>query len=322
MAPTTTTTTVTEASTSTAVKNQQQRHPKARRVCFSFAAYAKKVIEHLESCNVPIAEGLTDDEFSAVESQFNFTFPPDLRSILQEGLPVGPGFPNWRSSSSQQLEILTNLPILSLCKQVSIHNFWAHSWGDQPNDTNEAVQLAKRFLKNKSPNLVPIYRHCYIPSSPNLAGNPIFYVHGADVRLASFDVAGFFHRVDFPVWAATEPRRIEFWTEMVERAAPPLWWTGDLVGCMEDVCWRLRDGGWKEDEVREMMMMDGGDERDRMVSRDLEGVVCHVRVLSLRLLRAGWSAEDVVDSLGYRVENDVESWLDFQHTKSCLLEAI
>ncbi|KAF5961115.1 hypothetical protein HYC85_002324 [Camellia sinensis] len=205
MAPTTTT--VTEASISTAVKNQQQRHPKARRVCFSFAAYAKKVIQHLESCNVPIAEGLTDDEFSAVESQFNFTFPPDLRSILQEGLPVGPGFPNWRSSSSQQLEILTNLPILSLCKQVSIHNFWAHSWGDQPNDTNEAVQLAKRFLKNKSPILVPIYRHCYIPSSPNLAGNPVFYVHGADVRLASFDVAGFFHRVDFPVWAATEPRR-------------------------------------------------------------------------------------------------------------------
>lgn len=109
---------------------------------------------------------------------------------------------------------------------------------------------------------------------------------------------------------------------MMERAPPPLWWTGDLVGCMEDVCWRLRNGGWKEDEVREMMMMDGGDERDRMVSRDLEGVVCHVRVLSLRLLRAGWSTEDVVDSLGYRVEYDVESWLDFQHTKSCLLEAI
>lgn len=32
--------------------------------------------------------------------------------------------------------------------------------------------------------------------------------------------------------------------------------------------------------------------------RDKKGVVWHVRVLSLRLLRAGWSTEDVVDSLG------------------------
>ncbi|XP_059643202.1 uncharacterized protein LOC132285053 [Cornus florida] len=321
---------------------------KPRRVCFSFAAYSKNVIGHLQTCNVPIDLGLTDSEFSAIESSFNFIFPPDLRSILQEGLPVGLGFPNWRSSSNQQLQILTHLPILGICKQVSNHNFWIDSWGHKPNGVDQAVKLARTFLK-KAPFLVPIYRNCYIPSTPNLAGNPVFYVEGGDVRLLSFDVAGFFQQVDFglkdgpwrgpslpnlsnaPAWAATEARRIEFWTEMVEReearGSTRGWWSGHLGGCLEEVCWTLRDGGWKEEEVREMMMMDGGDGLDHHHSErhHNKGVVWHVRGLSLRLLRAGWSTEDVVDSLGCHVENengifpDEDTWFDFHHTKNCCL---
>ncbi|GFY86685.1 hypothetical protein Acr_05g0003240 [Actinidia rufa] len=295
---------------------------KQRRVCFSFAAYAKTVIEHLRACHVPVEDPLSADEFAAVESNFRFTFPPDLRSILQEGLPVGPGFPNWRSASPQQLQILTTLPILGLSKQVSTHKFWAQSWGPKPKDADEAF---------------------YIPSAPNLAGNPVFYVHGGDVELSSFDVAGFFQRIDFgarqggkrrailpsllqtPAWAATEARTIEFWTDLAARGGTRGWWSGDLGGCMEEACCRLRDGGWREEEVREMTMMDGGDGSARTAVRDRESVAWHVRVLSRRLLSAGWSTEDVVDSLGCYCESggpDMESWLDFQHTKSCLLEAI
>ncbi|KAJ4949832.1 hypothetical protein NE237_008309 [Protea cynaroides] len=57
-----------------------------RRVRFSFAAYAKNVINHLKKCKIPIDDGLSDDEFSSIESTFGFSFPPDLRSILREGL--------------------------------------------------------------------------------------------------------------------------------------------------------------------------------------------------------------------------------------------
>ncbi|KAJ4954213.1 hypothetical protein NE237_031045 [Protea cynaroides] len=57
-----------------------------RRVCFSFAAYAKNVINHLKKCQIPIDDGPSDDEFSSIESTFGFSFPPDLRSILCEGL--------------------------------------------------------------------------------------------------------------------------------------------------------------------------------------------------------------------------------------------
>ncbi|KAL3846267.1 hypothetical protein ACJIZ3_003670 [Penstemon smallii] len=280
-------------------------NPNLLRVCFSYAAYAKNLINHLHSSNIPVEPGLSDEEFSAVESSFNFKFPPDLRSILQEGLPVGPGFPNWRCSSKQQLDILTNLPILGICKEVSRNGLWPDYWGEKPNDIDRALKLAKGLLK-KAPVLVPIYRHFYMPTTPFMAGNPVFYVHGKVVRMWSFDIARFFQRLEFgssslfasPVWAAKEARAIEFWMELAgNSAARRSWWCGDLGGCLEEVCWRLRDGGWKEEDVREMMMMDGCDEFDHDCGESLD-MGWRVRILSGRLLRAGWSTEDVVELLG------------------------
>ncbi|KAJ0771065.1 hypothetical protein HanPI659440_Chr07g0264771 [Helianthus annuus] len=267
------------------------------KVCFSFAAYSKDLIAHLHHhSNVPVAHGLTEPELSAIESTFNFSFPPDLRSILREGLPVGQGFPNWRSSSPQQLDILIHLPILGLCKQVSRQKFWYPGWGERPKEDDEAVELAKGFLK-RCPVLVPVYQNCYVPTSPCLSGNPVFYVSGSEVKLCSYDVIGLFHQIELkegvvsgmrlghflraPVWAATEARRIEFWTELVElkeqcfeemqgkeayirsklakQTLDPTgkrWWGGSELGqCLEDVRLKLRKGGWKEEDLDEMMIV-------------------------------------------------------------------
>ncbi|PPR85781.1 hypothetical protein GOBAR_AA34910 [Gossypium barbadense] len=289
---------------------------RSKLLCFSFAAYSKTIIDHLKSLHIPVFLGLTDQEFSSIESTFHFTFPPDLRSILQEGLPVHPSFPNWRSSSPQQLNILLNLPSLSLSRNIRFHNFWSDSWGSKPSNTNDALAVVKDLLRN-APLLVPVYRNCYIPSTPNLSGNPVFTsgVSKPFMRKKANSV-----NVNVPAWAATAPRRIEFWTEVEERGRRTVargvtggWWNRDEVeregesrigACMEEVFWRLREGGWKEEEVREMMMMiDGSDHNEnKEMSRtqlmmDGEDAAWHVRVLSVVLLRAGWSREDVVHSL-------------------------
>ncbi|XP_073039042.1 uncharacterized protein [Primulina eburnea] len=298
---------------------------KPLKVCFSYAAYAKNLIHRLLSSNIPVEVGLSDAEFSAVESTFHVKFPPDLRSILQEGLPIGPGFPNWRSSSKQQLDILTNLPILEICREVSRNEFWLESWGDKPDDGDKCVNLAKGFLR-KAPVLVPIYRHFYIPGTPCMAGNPVFYVHRGDVKLWSFDIAGFFQQIEFemsgnsdkvlrcprfsdlltaPAWAATEARRIELWSDLAERVGDVAarvetcgWWSGELGGCLEDVCLRLREGGWKEEDVREMMVMNGCGNHDESFEEYWGCMRRRVRVLSRRLLHGGWSMEEVAESLG------------------------
>ncbi|OMO56369.1 hypothetical protein CCACVL1_26590 [Corchorus capsularis] len=350
--------------------------PRSKLVCFSFAAYSKALIDHLKTLDIPILPGLTDQEFSAIESTFHFSFPPDLRSILQEGLPLDPSFPNWRSSSPQQLNILLNLPSLSLSKNVSLHNFWSDSWGSRPENPNEALALVKRLL-TKAPLLVPIYRNCYVPSTPNVAGNPVFYVDGEEVRILSFDITRFFQEVEFlrrggvikpfmrkkkknmmnsgsfksnvPAWAATVARRIQFWTDVaekgrrvVERGVTQGWWSkygtdqteeeeertssSGLGECLEEAFWKLREGGWKEEEVREMMM-DGCDQNNKDEDKETSGTelvmngsdaAWHVRVLSVVLLRAGWTREDVVYSLDLHdvvgsIDDDDDDNADEEH---------
>ncbi|KAK6923905.1 hypothetical protein RJ641_010105 [Dillenia turbinata] len=318
--------------------------PSKPRACFSFAAYSKNVIDHLKSSNIPVDVGLSDSEFSHLESSLKFIFPPDLRSILREGLPISPGFPNWRSSSLQQLNILVSLPLLGISKEVSRRNFWCDSWGPLPANPEDALQTAQRFLNNV-PTLVPIYRNFYIPCSPNRVGNPVFYVNRGDIRVSSFDVTRFFQQSEFlpakvsmtnsaestvsceaPVWAANEARRIEFWSEVMDgegfRVARRItrgWWSGAEIGYfLDNVFWRLRDGGWGEEEVKEMMMMDGPDSVKN--KRGKKVVPCYVRVLSLTLLDGGWSSDDVVDSLGvddhtgFLLNDESEEPLtDFQH---------
>lgn len=167
-----------------------------RKVCFSFAAYAKNVIDHLRLCHIPISQGLCDAEFRDIESKFRFTFPPDLRAILHEGLPVGEGFPKWRSGSECEIRALLDLPIAALCHEITRGLFWCSEWGKQPAQLDESLQMASTALQNV-PTLVPIYGTCYIACYPVLAGNPIFLIHDARIFYCGYDIADFFRRQAF-----------------------------------------------------------------------------------------------------------------------------
>ncbi|KAL9241678.1 hypothetical protein vseg_015760 [Gypsophila vaccaria] len=303
--------------------------PRPRKVIFSFTSYAKDVISALKcSTTVHVTAGLTPAEISSVEAAAGVAFPADLRSILAEGLPVGPGFPNWRTPSRHQLRLLTSLPVLSIVKEVSRRRFWwAPEWGPRPEEDEAAVAVARECLAGRVPRLVPIFRHCYVPCEPSTAGNPVFYVHGGDVILVSPDVGEFFKttkfwRKDYPVIRPEnnliiKPRKIPFWTDVAEvgPTTRQQWWSEGELGlgeCLEDVARRLRDGGWGEDDVREMMMVDedgGSGGGGGWHVRDGEGVARHVRRMSRELLRSGWSLDDVVYSLGDDLLKG-EDWVD------------
>jgi len=163
----------------------------------SFSVFAAKAIQQLKTKRkVPIEKGLSDEELMRIEAAFGFTFPPDLRAVLQQGVPVGVGFPDWRSGGSQQLRMRLNLPIAGLSYEVAQDRFWCKQWGHRPRDTENAAEIARANLK-KVPRLVPLYGHCYIPSSPDLAGNPVFFVYKSDVICCGFDLGDFFERETF-----------------------------------------------------------------------------------------------------------------------------
>ncbi|KAF3793898.1 hypothetical protein EJ110_NYTH08821 [Nymphaea thermarum] len=159
----------------------------------SFAELAGKVIGHLRNSGVPVQPGLSGDEFARIEAELGFTFPPDLRALLQCGLPVGPGFPDWRNDGARQLRMALNLPVAGISYQVAAGAFWLKSWGPRPSNQEVAVRTARMALK-KAPVLIPLFGHCYIPSAPCLAGNPVFFVDQAVVSYYGVDLADFFDR--------------------------------------------------------------------------------------------------------------------------------
>ncbi|KAJ8567256.1 hypothetical protein K7X08_019464 [Anisodus acutangulus] len=166
-----------------------------RNSLLSFSPLADKVISHLKSCGIQVETGLSDVEFARAEAEFGFAFPPDLKAVLSAGLPIGPGFPDWRSTGPARFHLRASidLPIAAISFHIARNALWSKSWGPRPCDPEKAIKIARNALK-RAPLLIPIFNHCYIPCNPSLAGNPIFYVDENRIFCCGFDLSDFFDR--------------------------------------------------------------------------------------------------------------------------------
>ena len=166
----------------------------ARNGLLSFSSLADKVLTHLRNSGIQVQPGLSDAEFARSEAEFGFAFPPDLRAVLSAGLPVGPGFPDWRATGSRlHLRASLDLPIAAISFQIARNTLWSKSWGPRPSHPEKALRVARNALK-RAPLLIPIFNHCYIPCNPSLAGNPIFFVDENRIFCCGLDLSDFFER--------------------------------------------------------------------------------------------------------------------------------
>ncbi|KAL3526780.1 hypothetical protein ACH5RR_011436 [Cinchona calisaya] len=177
-----------------------------RNSLLSFASLADKVLTHLKNSGIHVQSGLSESEFARAEAEFGFAFPPDLKAILSAGLPLGPGFPDWRSTGPSRLQLRAsiNLPIAAISFHIARNALWSKSWGPRPSDPEKALKVARNALK-RAPLLIPIFNHCYIPCNPCLAGNPIFYVDEHRVFCCGFDLSDFFDR-ESSLFQSSEPQ--------------------------------------------------------------------------------------------------------------------
>ncbi|CAN1190865.1 hypothetical protein LINPERPRIM_LOCUS39882 [Linum perenne] len=299
----------------------------SRNSLISFSPLANKVITHLQSSSVRVHPGLSDSEFARIEAQFGFSFPPDLRAVLSAGLPVGPGFPDWRSPRSH-LRATLDLPIAAVSIQIARNNLWSKSWGSRPLDPEKALKVARNALK-RAPLLIPIFHHCYIPCQPSLAGNPIFFVDETRVFCCGSDLSDFFDRRESldsgEVLHPTGSRWVEFWSDAavdrrrrdsnssasdsnsperffeMGKSVPE--WVEDYVGRIGSV---LREGGWSEPDITEIVEVSGsGFFETEMGWLDnqavLDGLLVKAGRFSDSLQKAGWSSEEVADVLGFDI---------------------
>ncbi len=139
---------------------------------------------------VELDAGLTDAEFVAVEGQFGFRFPPDLREFLQIALPRGPRFPDWRSGDEAELRDWLDTLRQGVLFDVERNRFWLEEWGPRPGSLGEALRVAGELVA-AAPRLIPIYGHRMMPDEPSLPGNPVFSVHQTDIIVYGVDLADY-----------------------------------------------------------------------------------------------------------------------------------
>ena len=191
-------------------------------------SYLKSLVEKLGVWGVQFEGGLSDQEIINAEDTFGFVFPQDLRMFLQHALPTSKGWPNWRNGSREDIQQQIDWPFEGMCFDIEHNVFWMHQWGDRPENLTEAFSVAREHVTH-APFLIPVLGHRYIPAEPGRAGNPVISVYQTDIIHYGNDLASYFANefkadsdvlpqwhVPCPDWAATSPRPIRFWDDIIE----------------------------------------------------------------------------------------------------------
>lgn len=192
--------------------------------------YLDCTVEQLREVGVSFQEGLSDAEVEAVQHRFGFTFPPDLRALLQTALPISwsskwgtsqaTSFPDWRSGDEDELRKWLDWPYEGICFDICNNRFWMDDWGTRPPSDKDACAIARLYVAN-APTLIPIFAHRFIPDSPDLAGNPVYSVWQTDIIYYGFDLADYLAN-EFSIGNLTpkpaKPQRVKFWSEL-----PGMW---------------------------------------------------------------------------------------------------
>lgn len=176
-----------------------------------------RLLAELSDRGIVVEDGLTEVEAKDAEYRFGFHFPPDLRALLQTGLPVGDRFPDWRDGDESRLRGDLAWPLEGMRFDIQHNAFWLSGWGPRPGSLEDAFQLATQAVA-KAPPLVPIYGHRYIPTDPARAGNPVFSVYQTDIITSGKDLLSYFsHEFHGVARWHTPPldvRLIRFWSEL------------------------------------------------------------------------------------------------------------
>jgi len=139
----------------------------------------------------PIAAGLSEEELSAIEHEFGFTFADDHRAFLAAGMPTGRGWPDWRSPDRPALRERLAWPVEGVIFDVVENNFWYEGWGFQPSAPADAMAAAKRYLVTV-PRMIPVYSHRYLPAA--MPGHPVLSVYQTDVIHYGNDLTDWLNR--------------------------------------------------------------------------------------------------------------------------------
>lgn len=187
----------------------------------------------LPQVSADLAPGLSDHELGAVEEAAGVALPTELRLMLRLALPIGRSWRDWRLDPAGQLRTWREAVTAGIVFDVKHNAFWDDSWGPRPSDDTRREALVRQQAATL-PRLFPVFGHRAlvidpVPGFASADGNPVFSVHQTDVIYYGNDLADWFNHefgVPAPAWAASQPRRVPFWSALNDPgrwSRPPAW---------------------------------------------------------------------------------------------------
>src|SRR5260370_27481276 len=113
--------------------------------------WASELNQGLQQRGIQFHRGLSDAEVEKIERRYSFQFPPDLKSFLEEALPVSRGFPDWRDGSEADLKDSLAWPLEGILFDVEHNGFWMPTWGARPQEIDRATELANTNVYTSPP---------------------------------------------------------------------------------------------------------------------------------------------------------------------------
>ncbi len=166
--------------------------------------------------------GLSEAELRRAEEIYTFRFPPDLRELLSQVLPVDPPdaerrrFPNWREVPSDDVQGRMDWPFDLLLFDAMNNQDRLSDWPKEP-QPDEDLRAMTRATLDKSPRLIPIFAHRFLPAPPCESGNPVFSMHGIDTIIYGADLLSYFCNEFKVTDVRTEKpplKKIPFWSPL------------------------------------------------------------------------------------------------------------
>ncbi|MHA7984800.1 hypothetical protein ACX9R5_03255 [Rathayibacter sp. CAU 1779] len=181
----------------------------------------------LRDNGVILDRGLDESEFRRLREQLDVEFSPDHRDLLRRALPQGPGFPDWRNASVDDLRRRLDWPKDGVRWDVENNGFWPPTWGRRPTTRQARSRLVARQLA-AVPQLLPVFGHRFLPGGDAPRGVPILSVMQTDVIVYGWNLLDYFrHELELP--RDEPPQRslvIPFWGQ-IARAEPGFVRTGN-----------------------------------------------------------------------------------------------
>ena len=137
------------------------------------------LIRDLNKQGVCFDKGLTKSEIVDLEELYAIKFPPDFIALYSIAVPALKGFVNWRDFSENNVKYIKEKicrPQEDIIRKIRSGEFWCDIWGDISREKSNVLTNIK-----KSPKLIPIYAHRYIPMQPCENNNPVFSVYHTDI---------------------------------------------------------------------------------------------------------------------------------------------